>query len=105
MRKTKEIEDNVYKIDFGVEDENEIEAENEKKTLKEEAEKLDTEIAKELQPKNGKIIKIIDDDDEIDDIFGNVGGLDIEQTSEEKQKDETEQKTVEKTKKSFYTIV
>ena len=70
-----------------------------KKTLKEEAEKLDTEIAKELQPKNGKIIKIIDDDDEIDDIFGNVGGLDIEQTSEEKQKDETEQETVEKTKK------
>lgn len=99
LRKTKEIEDNVYKIDFGVEDETEIEAENEKKTLKEEAEKLDTEIAKELQPKNGKIIKIIDDDDEIDDIFGNVGGLDIEQTSEEKQKDETEQKTVEKTKK------
>ena len=99
LRKTKEIEDNVYKIDFGVEDETEIEAENEKKTLKEEAEKLDTEIAKELQPKNGKIIKIIDDDDEIDDIFGNVGGLDIEQTSEEKQKDETEQETVEKTKK------
>lgn len=99
LRKTKEIEDNVYKIDFGVEDENEIEAENEKKTLKEEAEKLDTEIAKELQPKNGKIIKIIDDDDEIDDIFGNVGGLNIEQTSEEKQKDETEQETVEKTKK------
>ena len=79
LRKTKEIEDNVYKIDFGVEDETEIEAENEKKTLKEEAEKLDTEIAKELQPKNG--------------------GLDIEQTSEEKQKDETEQETVEKTKK------
>ena len=99
LRKTKEIEDNVYKIDFGVEDETEIEAENEKKTLKEEAEKLDTEIAKELQPKNGKIIKIIDDDDEIDDIFGNVGGLNIEQTSEEKQKDETEQETVEKTKK------
>lgn len=99
LRKTKEIEDNVYKIDFGVEDETEIEAENEKKTLKEEVEKLDTEIAKELQPKNGKIIKIIDDDDEIDDIFGNVGGLDIEQTSEEKQKDETEQETVEKTKK------
>ncbi len=99
LRKTKEIEDNVYKIDFGVEDETEIEAENEKKTLKEEAEKLDAEIAKELQPKNGKIIKIIDDDDEIDDIFGNVGGLDIEQTSEEKQKDETEQETVEKTKK------
>lgn len=99
LRKTKEIEDNVYKIDFGVEDETEIEAENKKKTLKEEAEKLDTEIAKELQPKNGKIIKIIDDDDEIDDIFGNVGGLDIEQTSEEKQKDETEQETVEKTKK------
>lgn len=99
LRKTKEIEDNVYKIDFGVEDETEIEAENEKKTLKEEAEKLDTEIAKELQPKNGKVIKIIDDDDEIDDIFGNVGGLDIEQTSEEKQKDETEQETVEKTKK------
>lgn len=99
LRKTKEIEDNVYKIDFGVEDETEIEAENEKKTLKEEAEKLDTEIAKELQPKNGKIIKIIDDDDEIDDIFGNVGGLDIEQTSEEKQKDETEQENVEKTKK------
>lgn len=99
LRKTKEIEDNVYKIDFGVEDETEIEAENEKKTLKEEAEKLDTEIAKELQPKNGKIIKIIDDDDEIDDIFGNVGGLDIEQTSEEKQKDETEQETAEKTKK------
>lgn len=99
LRKTKEIEDNVYKIDFDVEDETEIEAENEKKTLKEEAEKLDTEIAKELQPKNGKIIKIIDDDDEIDDIFGNVGGLDIEQTSEEKQKDETEQETVEKTKK------
>ena len=99
LRKTKEIEDNVYKIDFGVEDETEIEAENEKKTLKEEAEKLDTEIAKELQPKNGKIIKIIDDDDEIDYIFGNVGGLDIEQTSEEKQKDETEQETVEKTKK------
>ena len=61
LRKTKEIEDNVYKIDFGVEDETEIEAENEKKTLKEEAEKLDTEIAKELQPKNGKIIKIIFD--------------------------------------------
>ncbi len=99
LRKTKEIEDNVYKIDFGVEDETEIEAENEKKTLKEEAEKLDTEIAKELQPKNGKIIKIIDDDDEIDDIFGNVGGLNIEQTSEEKQKDETEQENVEKTKK------
>lgn len=99
LRKTKEIEDNVYKIDFGVEDETEIEAENEKKTLKEETEKLDTEIAKELQPKNGKIIKIIDDDDEIDDIFGNVGGLNIEQTSEEKQKDETEQETVEKTKK------
>lgn len=99
LRKTKEIEDNVYKIDFGVEDETEIEAENEKKTLKEEAEKLDTEIAKELQPKNGKIIKIIDDDDEIDDIFGNVGGLDIEQTSEEKQKDEIEQETAEKTKK------
>ncbi len=99
LRKTKEIEDNVYKIDFGVEDETEIEAENEKKTLKEEAEKLDTEIAKELQPKKGKIIKIIDDDDEIDDIFGNVGGLNIEQTSEEKQKDETEQETVEKTKK------
>lgn len=99
LRKTKEIEDNVYKIDFGVEDETEIEAENEKKMLKEEAEKLDTEIAKELQPKNGKIIKIIDDDDEIDDIFGNVGGLDIEQTSEEKQKDETEQENVEKTKK------
>lgn len=99
LRKTKEIEDNVYKIDFGVEDETEIEAENEKKTLKEEAEKLDTEIAKELQPKNGKIIKIIDDDDEIDDIFGNVGGLDIEQTSEEKQKDEIEQEIVEKTKK------
>lgn len=99
LRKTKEIEDNVYKIDFGVEDETEIEAENEKKTLKEETEKLDTEIAKELQPKNGKIIKIIDDDDEIDDIFGNVGGLDIEQTSEEKQKDETEQETAEKTKK------
>lgn len=99
LRKTKKIEDNVYKIDFGVEDETEIEAENEKKTLKEEAEKLDTEIAKELQPKNGKIIKIIDDDDEIDDIFGNVGGLDIEQTSEEKQKDETEQENVEKTKK------
>ena len=99
LRKTKEIEDNVYKIDFGVEDETEIEAENEKKTLKEEAEKLDTEIAKELQPKNGKKIKIIDDDDEIDDIFGNVGGLDIEQTSEEKQKDETEQETAEKTKK------
>lgn len=99
LRKTKEIEDNVYKIDFGVEDETEIEAENEKKTLKEEKEKLDTEIAKELQPKNGKIIKIIDDDDEIDDIFGNVGGLNIEQTSEEKQKDETEQETVEKTKK------
>lgn len=93
LRKTKEVEDNVYKIDFGAE------AENEKKTLKEEAEKLDTEIAKELQPKNGKIIKIIDDDDEIDDIFGNVGGLNIEQTSEEKQKDETEQETVEKTKK------
>lgn len=99
LRKTKEIEDNVYKIDFGVEDETEIEAENEKKTLKEEAEKLDTEIAKELQPKNGKIIKIIDDDDEIDDIFGNVGGLNIEQTSEEKQKDETEQENVEKIKK------
>ena len=99
LRKTKEIEDNVYKIDFGVEDETEIEAENEKKTLKEEAEKLDTEIAKELQPKNGKIIKIIDDDDEIDDIFCNVGGLNIEQTSEEKQKDETEQENVEKTKK------
>ncbi len=99
LRKTKEIEDNVYKIDFGVEDETEIEAENEKKTLKEETEKLDTEIAKELQPQNGKIIKIIDDDDEIDDIFGNVGGLNIEQTSEEKQKDETEQETVEKTKK------
>ena len=99
LRKTKEIEDIVYKIDFGVEDETEIEAENEKKTLKEEAEKLDTEIAKELQPKNGKIIKIIDDDDEIDDIFGNVGGLNIEQTSEEKQKDETEQENVEKTKK------
>ena len=44
LRKTKEIEDNVYKIDFGVEDETEIEAENEKKTLKEEAEKLRQEI-------------------------------------------------------------
>ena len=85
LRKTKEIEDNVYKIDFGAEDE--------KKTLEEETEKLDTEIAKELQPKDGKIIKIIDDDDEIDDIFGKIGGLDIEQA------DETEQKTAEKTKK------
>lgn len=93
LRKTKEVEDNVYKIDFGAE------AEDEKKTLEDETEKLETEIAKELQPKNGKIIKIIDDDDEIDDIFGNVGGLNIEQTSEEKQKDETEQETVEKTKK------
>lgn len=87
LRKTKEVEDNVYKIDFGAE------AEDEKKTLEDETEKLETEIAKELHPKDGKIIKIIDDDDEIDDIFGNIGGLDIEQL------DETEQETAEKTKK------
>ena len=54
LRKTKEIEDNVYKIDFGVEDETEIEAENEKKTLKEEAEKLDTELPKNYNPKTEK---------------------------------------------------
>ena len=100
LRKTKEVEDNVYKIDFGaeVEEETEIEAKDEKKTLEEETEKLDTEIAKELQPKNGKIIKIIDDDDEIDDIFGNVGGLDIEQADEIEQQEDAE-KTKTKKKK------
>lgn len=82
LRKTKEsneIEDNIYKIDFGIEEDKK----------EDNIVDLNLEIAKEIQPQrdsNGNIIKVIDDDDdEIDDIFGNVGGLEINENDIDKK--------------------
>ena len=80
LRKTKEsneIEDNIYKIDFGIEEDKK----------EDNIVDLNLEIAKEIQPQrdsNGNIIKVIDDD-EIDDIFGNVGGLEINENDIDKK--------------------
>lgn len=80
LRKTKEIEDNVYKIDFGINNDE----------PNEDTENMNLEIAREMQPQrdsNGKVIRVIkDDDDEIDDIFGNIGGLEIKEAEEDKKR-------------------
>ena len=80
LRKTKEIEDNVYKIDFGINNDE----------PNEDATNMKLEVAKEMQPQrdsSGKVIRVIkDDDDEIDDIFGKIGGLEIEEAEEDKKK-------------------
>ena len=80
LRKTKEIEENVYKIDFGINNDE----------PKEDTTNMKLEIAKEMQPQrdsSGKVIRVIkDDDDEIDDIFGKIGGLEIEEAEEDKKK-------------------
>ena len=74
LRKTKEIEDNVYKIDFGINNDE----------PNEDTTNMKLEVAKEMQPQrdsSGKVIRVIkDDDDEIDDIFGKIGGLEIEES-------------------------
>lgn len=80
LRKTKEIEDNVYKIDFGINNDE----------PNEDTTNMKLEVAKEMQPQrdsSGKVIRVIkDDDDEIDDIFGKIGGLEIEEAEEDKKK-------------------
>lgn len=80
LRKTKEIEDNVYKIDFGINNDE----------PNEDTENMNLEIAREMQPQrdsSGKVIRVIkDDDDEIDDIFGNIGGLEIKEAEEDKKR-------------------
>lgn len=83
LRKTKEtdeIEDNVYKIDFGINND-----EHNENTAN-----MNLEIAREMQPQrdsSGKVIRVIkDDDDEIDDIFGNIGGLEIKEAEEDKKR-------------------
>ena len=80
LRKTKEIEDNVYKIDFGINNDE----------PNEDTTNMKLEIAKEMQPQrdsSGKVIRgIKDDDDEIDDIFGNIGGLEIKEAEEDKKR-------------------
>ena len=77
LRKTKEIEENVYKIDFGINNDE----------PNEDTTNMKLEIAKEMQPQrdsSGKVIRVIkDDDDEIDDIFGKIGGLEIEEAEED----------------------
>ena len=80
LRKTKEIEDNVYKIDFGINNDE----------PNEDTTNMKLEVAKEMQPQrdsSGKVIRVIkDDDDEIDDIFGNIGGLEIKEAEEDKKR-------------------
>lgn len=83
LRKTKEIneiEDNVYKIDFGINNDE----------SNEDVANMNLEIAREMQPQrdsSGKVIRVIkDDDDEIDDIFGNIGGLEIKEAEEDKKR-------------------
>ena len=80
LRRTKEIEENVYKIDFGINNDE----------PNEDTTNMKLEIAKEMQPQrdsSGKVIRVIkDDDDEIDDIFGKIGGLEIEEAEEDKKK-------------------
>ncbi len=83
LRKTKEtdeIEDNVYKIDFGINNDE----------PNEDTANMNLEIAREMQPQrdsSGKVIRVIkDDDDEIDDIFGNIGGLEIKEAEEDKKR-------------------
>ena len=80
LRKTKEIEENVYKIDFGINNDE----------PNEDTANMKLEVAKEMQPQrdsSGKVIRVIkDDDDEIDDIFGKIGGLEIEEAEEDKKK-------------------
>ena len=74
LRKTKEIEENVYKIDFGINNDE----------PNEDTTNMKLEIAKEMQPQrdsSGKVIRVIK---ESDDMFGKLRGSDIAEAADEK---------------------
>ena len=100
--KNKSEEDNIYKMNFDQEDFGQDYQEQKDKNKEEKLQIQNDDAIEENNNKN--IIKVVDDDDEIDEIFGNVNRWLTDDKLEEKLKDQKE-KEEKKTKKKKLTKI